>query len=116
MAATQTNYNNKVEIFQRNTHELFCAIYDSSDNLMDINGYTADLYARRYGDETIGDPDISVSGTLVDASNGAVLFPFSTTDTSVAVDDYTYEVIITGSGNQITVLQDRLSILNSVKY
>jgi len=113
--ATQTNYNNKVEIRQWNTKNLFCAVYDSSDNLMNLNGYTADLYAKNKDTEYQGDVDIHVSGTLIDASNGAILFSFTEADTSVNTGNYDYEVIVDNSVNKISVIYDRLQITNSLK-
>lgn len=108
-----TTYNNRLEIFIGNTKTIFRPVYDTSNNLMDLSGYTAGFYAKKYSINPNANVDISVNGT-VDPS-GYLTFNLSTTDTSVNKGDYTYEIIISTTGKKITVVQDTLNMIESIK-
>lgn len=109
-----TTYNNRLEVFKGNTKQLFCTVYDSSDNLMDLSSYTAGFYAKKYPVTPSSTVDISVGHTVIDAS-GFIIFNLSSTDTSINKGDYTYEIIIEKTGTKITVLQDTMNVIDSIK-
>jgi len=115
---TATNYNNKITIYQKNTKDIFCAVYDSSNNLMDLTDYTASLYGKKYDDYGDYSLDISIGGVVQPpATNGAILFSFTTASTSLPAGDYIYEVILEHpAGNRITVISDKLRLLDSIDY
>ncbi len=109
-----TTYNNRLEVFKGNTKQLFCTVYDSSDNLMDLSSYTAGFYAKKYPVTPSSTVDVSVAHTTIDAS-GFIIFNLSSTDTSIAKGDYTYEIIIEKTGTKITVVQDTMNVIESIK-
>ena len=115
MSTITYNYNNKEEIPQGNSRQIFCAVYDSSDNLMNLTGYAATFYAAK--DKILSDGTVLINrpSTSIDASNGAIIFDLTTTDTSLASGNYLYEIIIDNSANRYSVIQDRLSITDSLK-
>jgi len=106
--------NNRETIFKGNSRQLFCAVVDSS-GVFNLSGYDAMFYAQKYPPRENDPIDISVGYTSIDASEGVIIFNISETDTSVALGDYIYEIIIDNSTNRISVVQDRLQILDSIK-
>ena len=113
--STTSDNSKDLTIPQGNTRDVFCAVVDGSDNVFDISGYVCTLYAKEYNDWNNSTIDITVDGSIYNASQGAVVFEFSQTDTSIAAKDYSYEIIIDGSGNYVSVVQDRLTITESVR-
>jgi len=110
-----TRFNNKIEGFQKNTKSLTVIVYDPSNNLYDLTGYDAFLYGKKYPVKENAALDISLNKTSIDPSNGAILFDFTENDLDLEQGDYIYEVIIDDSStNRITVVQDRLSLLDSI--
>lgn len=108
-------YNNRLEIYQQNSKTIFVAVYDSSNALMDLSGWSGAFYAKKYPDTPGSTVDVSVGHATVDSS-GVVTFNLGTTDTSLAKGDYIYEVIVEKSGYRISVVQDKLTIVDSIKY
>ena len=106
--------SNEIKIYQGNTKTTTCFVEDSSGTPYNLTGYGAVFYATKYRSRLIAPPDLSINYTTIDATNGAIIFNFSTTDTSLNTGDYVYEVIIDNATNRISVLQDTLSILDSV--
>ena len=109
-----TTYNNREQILQGNSRQLFCAVVDS-DGIFDLATFSAKFYAQKYPPRENSPIDISLNAAVIDTSNGVILFNLTEIDTSVAVGDYIYEIIIDNSTSRISVVQDELQILNSIK-
>ena len=110
-----TTFNNRLEFYQRRSKSFFVDVLDSSDNKMDLTGYTPSFYAKRYPITPSSIVDISVGGTVINASNGAILFNFTPTDTSVIKGDYSYEIVIESSTYTYTPIQNTLNVIESIK-
>jgi len=109
-----STYNNREQILQGNSRTLFCAVEDAS-GIVNLSGYAANFYAQKFPPRA-GDPiDISIGSTSIDTSNGVITFDITETDTSINVGDYIYEIIIDDGTHRISVVQDKLQILNSIK-
>jgi len=114
--ATNITYNNKLEGFQYNSKSLVCIVYDSSNNLYNLTDYQGYFYMQKYPIRAGQILDVSISATSLDANTGSVLFNLSKDDLNLNTGDYVYEVIIDdGSTNRITVIQDKFTIIDSIK-
>jgi len=108
-------YNNKLLGFESNNKNLTVIVYDASNNLYDLTGYTGYFYMQKYPIREDNPIDVSISSTGVDPSNGAVFFALSQSDLDLDAGDYVYEVIIDDSGvNRHTVIQDRFNLKESI--
>lgn len=109
------NYNNRLEGFQGDSKNLMVVVYDSSSNLMDITDYDASLYMQKYPIRDGNPIDVSICNARKDASQGAFWFEISKTDLNIAAGDYVYEVVMDdGSTHRYTVIQDRLTLTDSI--
>lgn len=112
--SSNTTYNNKLQVFQGNNKDISVVVYDASNNLYDLSGYNAFFYAQKYPIRESNPIDVSLSANSLDAS-GNILFIISKGSLNKTPGDYVYEIIIDdGSTNRITVIQDRLNIINSI--
>jgi len=111
------SYNNRLEIYRGDSKTLFVSVTDSNNAQMDLNGYSAGFYAKKLPIYRNSPLDISVGHTSIDASEGAITFVLSSSDTDLALGDYQYDVIIDNStgGLRYTVVEDKLSILESLR-
>lgn len=110
-------YNNRLTGFQNNSKDVLARIYDSSGNLYNLGGYDAFFYAQKYPPKINQPLDVSISATGIDPSNGSILFSLDSSTLSLDAGDYVYEIIIdNGAGIVISVVQDRLQMINSIKY
>jgi len=111
-----TTINNRLEFYQRRSKTLFVSVLDASDNVMDLTDYLyASFYAKKYPITPSSTVDISVGGTISDPSQGALVFNFTATDTSVAKGDYSYEIVIESSSYIYSPVKDLLTIVESIK-
>ena len=115
MGTPIATYNNKVQGYQGNSKDLVCIVYDASNNLYDLTGFSAYLYGKKFLVSDTGTLDISINSSSIDPSNGTILFNLSSTDLDLAEGDYVYEIVIdNGAGIVKTVVQDRLALLKSI--
>lgn len=99
--------NNKLEIYQNNTKEIFVGVV----GLSDLTPYTPYLTVKsKSSDET---PILQKTGIVSDPS-GTFTFSLSEIDTSLAPKDYVYDVTIIGNGNKITIAMDTFTINETV--
>ena len=106
---------NKLEGFQNNSKQLVVIIYDSSNNLYDLSGYNAYFYAKKFPIRAGSTLDVSIAASSLDASLGAAYFVLTASALTLTPGDYLYEVIIDdGGANRITVIQDKLNLLDSI--
>lgn len=103
--------NNHIEIYQRNSKEL--AVYVSG--LSDLSYYVPYITVKRKSSDTSA--LISKTGTVTDPST-TYTFSLTTTDTSLAASDYVYEITLENSTNNtiVTIVRDRFTILDSIRY
>jgi hypothetical protein len=115
MATIVTTYNNKIQGYQGNSKDLVCIVYDASNNLYDLTGFSAYLYGKKYPVSDNATLDISINSSSIDPSNGAILFNLSSSDLDLTEGDYVYEIVIdNGAGIVKTVVQDRFNLLKSI--
>jgi len=110
-------YDNTLQFYQGNSKTLFCSVIDSSGTQMDLTNYNGAFYAKKFPVKANATYDISIGHASKNAAQGAYTFDFTPTDTSLVVGDYVYEVLIidTSNNKNITVIQDSLKIIDSIK-
>jgi len=101
--------NNHIEIYQKNTKNLTVYV----GGIPDLNLYTPYLTVKRRTTDVSA--LLSKTGIVSDPSTTYV-FSLTTTDTSIAVGDYVYDLTLENSTNVITIIRDKISILDSVRY
>lgn len=109
--------NNRLEIFKSNSKTIYCSVVDASENAVNIEGYNAYLYGQKFPIKSTNTIDISILGSISDASNGIITFDFTVQDSSLVAGDYVYNVNIEDVSNNkyITVINDRLTVLDILK-
>ena len=106
-------YNNRLKCYQGNSKTIFCSVYDSSNNTMDLTGYTGTFYLQSML------PDSSIVITKVGSQDSSALsltFELTPTDTSLAAGDFIYSIDISSNTKYITVVKDKFTILDGIKY
>jgi hypothetical protein len=101
--------NNKIEIFQHNTKNIACVVI----GIADVSGYTPYFTAKSKTSDTLA--ILTKTGVVTDAS-GSLAFVLSATDTSIVSGDYVYDITIEKGATIYTVVKDRLSVIDGVKY
>jgi hypothetical protein len=101
--------NNKIELFQHNTKSIACVVI----GVADVSGFIPYLTVKRKATDDA--PVLSNTGVVTDAS-GSLAFTLSATDTSISPGDYVYDVTIEKTPNVYTIIKDRFTILDGVKY
>ena len=103
-------YNNRLSCYQGNSKIIFCSVYDSSNNTMDLTGYTGIFSLKPYLPES----SISLQKTgALDPSALSFIFSLTPADTSLAVGDYFYNIDISSNTEYKTIVADRFSILDA---
>lgn len=104
-------YNNRLTGYQGNSKTVFCSVYDSSNNIMDLTGYSGTFYLQPINKTELV---LTKIGTL-DPSALAFIFELSTTDTSLAAADYNYQVDVSSATKKITVVSDKFRLLDAIQ-
>ena len=93
---------------------------DSTDYRELINEKFRGVYARLDSEFELPhtkldsiEAQISNTGTIVDTS---INFNITYNDTSISAGDYLYDITIESSIHKYTIIQDKLTIIDSVKY
>ena len=98
--------NNKIEIYQQNSKLIVCDV----SGLVDLVGYTPTMTVK----ETLnGDVVIENTGTI---DNLRISHDLSYVDTSIASKNYVYDITIESATHRYTIVQDELTVIDSVKY
>ena len=100
---------NKIEIFQHNTLTFDVSVY----NFPDASGYTPYFTIKKKA--TDASAAKTITGTVKDAS-GTLRFNFTSTDTSLAAGDYVYDINLEKDASIYTLVKDRISIIDGVRY
>ncbi len=98
--------NNKIEIYQKNTIAISCAVSG-----LITTGYDAYLTIKQKAND---DYIIQSTGTIQDASTA--IFYLSSTDTSIATGDYIYDITIQKDTSIFTIIKDRFTIIDGIRY
>lgn len=106
-------FNNKITGYQQNSKTIFAQVYDASNNIMTLTNYQGYFYLQSMI------PGSSIALTKVATMDtSSMTFELTPADTSLAAGDYTYEIVIDASAldKRISVVKDRYSLLDSIKY
>ena len=106
--------NNKISIYQGNSDQIFCSVTDSSSLAMDLTGYTGMITVKKKKSDTSN--TIQKIHTSLDASAGTLTFDLTPTETDITPGDYNYDITIDNSTNVYSVVQEKLVIVDSVRY
>lgn len=97
---------NKIEIYQNNTKTINCVVTGLS-----LTGYTPTLTVKS---NTLSTAVLSKTGVVQDPSTAT--FYISSTDSSLAVGDYVYDIVVSADASIYTVTKDAFIILDGVKF
>mgnify|MGYP003115068613 CR=1 FL=1 len=100
-------------IDQGTDYEVTIDVTDTSDNIIDLNGYSASAQIRKtYGSTTIAE----TFGTSITASTGKVTLSLTDTQTTgLKAGRYVYDLVITdGSGTKTRVIEGQAIITPGV--
>lgn len=97
---------NKIEIYQNNTKTINCIVTGLS-----LTGYTPYLTVKKSPDSTVS---LSKTGVIQDPSTAT--FYISSSDSSLAVGDYVYDIVVSADVSIYTVTKDAFIVLNGVKF
>lgn len=101
--------NNHIQIYEKNTENIMCYV----SGISDVSGYIPYLSVKYKTSDA--STVLFKEGTVSDAS-GTFTFALTAVDTSLAPYDYVYDITIEKSPVVITVIKDRFSILDTVKF
>jgi len=99
--------DNHISIYQKNTKTIAILV----NGISDLSPYVPYLSVKKK--VTDASTVLFKSGTVSDPST-TFAFALTTTDTSLAVLDYVYDVTIVGNSNVITLVRDRFTIMENV--
>ena len=99
-----TTISPTIKIVQGGTKQYYVWFTDSSNNALNLTNYTGMLYAKADDKRKMDPIDISVGLTVLNAVEGAGLFTFTSTDTSVNNGDYDYQVELLNSASGYTYI------------
>ena len=98
--------NNHLEIYQKNDRDIVVGVV----GLNDLSPYTSYLSVKK---KTTDASTLLFKAGVTDPSTTTFVFSLTSTDTSLAVADYPYDVTIVGNGKTLTIARDILSILDN---
>lgn len=81
---------------------------DNTGSVIDLTGATAVMFFRQVGTASILD---TLSGTLTDAANGLVAFPWNPTTLATAEGDYEGEIQVTFSDLTVQTTYNKLKFI-----
>lgn len=99
--------DNHIKIYQKNTKSIAVLV----SGISDLTAYTPYLSVKRKA--TDASTVLFKAGTVTDPST-TFTFSLTSIDTSLSVQDFVYDVTITGNGNKITIVRDRFTIMETV--
>ena len=108
--------NNSISIYQKNTLPVYCTACVIINNVpvrIDASSYIPYLTVKKK--PTDASTILNKIGTVVDSS-GTLYFNLTQTDTSLNSGDYVFDITIESSINIFTILKDKFTILDGVRY
>jgi hypothetical protein len=106
--------SNLLSIYKNNSKTIVVDVTDSDGSVFNCSGYTPVFSVKKKPDDISF--VINLNGSLSGITNSTLIFPISTTNTDLNEGEYWYDVTLTKSGEAITIVYDRLKILQNVKY
>ena len=103
--------NNRITVFQNNTKNIACAICSVGNIDGSFGGYNPYITVK---DKADGTTVLNKLG-VIDSST-TCMFYLLPSDTSLAAKDYVYDITLEGYSNVYTVVKDRFSVLDGVRY
>ena len=100
--------NNKIEIYEKNTRNIVVYVNGFSD----LTVYTPYLTVKKKPSDT--STYISKVGIVSDPSS-SYTFTLTTTDTSIAIGDYVYDITLESPTDRFTILKDVFKVLDAVR-
>jgi len=100
--------DNKIELYEKNTRNIVVYVNGFSD----LTVYTPYLTVKKKPSDT--STYISKVGIVSDPSS-SYTFTLTTTDTSIAIGDYVYDITLESPTDRFTILKDFFKILDAVK-
>ncbi|HPI82525.1 MAG TPA: hypothetical protein PK122_04845 [Candidatus Paceibacterota bacterium] len=104
-------FNNRLSGYQNNSKTVFCAVYDSSNNIMDLSDYTGIFYMS----SIIPGSEVAIE-KLASMDSSGMTFNLTPEDTSLAPGDYWYNIDISSNTDRYTVVSDRFNLLDHLKF
>lgn len=100
---------NEIQIYKNNSKTVACTVTGTSS----LTGYTATMTCKKSVYDAAADELFSVTGTI---NSLVISFDLTPTETNIAAGDYVYDITVSDGTNVYTVVQSKLTILESVKY
>ena len=101
--------NNTIEIYQNNTFTLGCYVTGG----LNLTGFAPYLTVKKKASDTTS--VLSKLGTVTDPST-TVTFDLTTTDTSLAIGSYVYDIVIEKAPQVYTIVKDSFIVRDGVRY
>ncbi len=99
--------DNKITVYYKNTKTIGVLV----SGISDLSPYVPYLSVKKKA--TDASTVLFKAGTVSDPST-TFTFSLTTTDTSLAIQDYVYDICIIGNNNKITLVKDKFSVLETV--
>lgn len=106
--------SNVLSIYKNNSKTVIVDVTDLDGSVFNCTGYTPVFSVKKKPDDVSF--IINLNGSLSGTTSSTLVFPLSTINTDLDEGEYWYDVTLTKSGEAITVVYDKLKILQNVKY
>lgn len=97
---------NKINVYQNNTFPFTCT------SPVNAVGYTPYFTAKK----NISDASTLINITGIVSDSSTLAFCISSSDSSIAVGDYPYDITLEKDASIYTIVRDVISIMNGVRY
>ena len=101
--------NNSLEVYAQNSKSLMVYV----GGISDLTAYSPYLTVKKRAKDSTA--LLSKAGIVSDPST-TYIFSLTTSDTSIAAGDYVYDITLTQGAEVITIVKDRFSVLDTVRY
>ncbi len=114
MALKAIGIDNKLINWRAKSKQIDVYVHDASGVVSSLTSYDAYFYAKKLPITNDPFPDIKIKMSEYDVSEGKMTFDFYPVISDIEEGDYLYEVQITNEVNRITIIQDKLTIIDSL--
>ena len=105
---------NKITMYRGDTNAITVAVTNEDGTAFDLTGYTMRLTVK----DKSADPDtealIQKTGVIADPVTGIGIINLETSDTDLDIKEFIYDVQITSTTTNYTVIKDIFEIINDV--